>query len=628
MKKIYKFLGKNYTFTILRRTILIIIDAFLILLNFFFVLKLLNLNINFNIQNNKAFILISLLTGLLIYISSGQYSSLTQYQSKNFFYNIFIRNCIFILIISFASRLLNINQLSSSFFVIFLIFLVFIIYSLRTIMRDILLSINPGKRKSSLNKNVAIYGAGEAGIQLASTLRLANTYNVKFFVDDNESITNRYIKGIVIKSRNYLEKNISSIDQILIAIPSLNKERQKNIFNYLQKLNIPVLKVPPLSDIYLGTKINQLRPLEIEDILGREPVKNQFQLINKGISQSIICITGAGGSIGSELCLQILRSQPRKIILIDQSEHNLYQINNKLLETSDKNIEIISYLGDCSNKNFIQNVFKNNKIDFIIHAAAYKHVPIVEENQLTGISNNIFSTKEICIAAKKFKVKRVMLISSDKAVRPTNTMGASKRVSELIIKYFDFKGKKEVEQGSKTLFSIVRFGNVLGSSGSVVPLFNKQIANGGPVTITHPEVVRYFMTIKEAAQLVLHATFLCKGGDLFLLDMGLPVKIKDLAEQLIQLKGLTVKNKDNENGDIEIKIIGLRSGEKLYEELLIDGDSIPTSHPYIYKADEKQINFDLFWKKLFEIESAILNNNLDKTLTIIKGLVPEWSRGN
>tara|TARA_A100000164_G_C21937943_1_gene789061 strand:+ start:1792 stop:3273 length:1482 start_codon:yes stop_codon:yes gene_type:complete len=493
-------------------------------------------------------------------------------------------------------------------------------------MRDILINLKPNTKNIEYKKNVAIYGAGEAGIQLAKSLNLANTHNLKFFIDDNSNIWNRYIEGIPIKSRRYLLQNVKSIDQLLIAIPSLNKKEKKKIINFAQNLKIPILKVPSLKDIYCGiSKINSLKHIEIGDILGREPVKDFKSFIKSDIFNSIVCVTGAGGSIGSELCAQLVKLNPYKIILIEQSEHALYQINNKLSKLKNNNTEIISFLGNCSDLLFLENIFKKYQIKIILHAAAYKHVPIVEKNPLTGIANNVFSTRELCLTAIKFNVKKMMFISTDKAVRPSSIMGASKRLAELIMIYLSLN---HLKNDDNPCFSMVRFGNVLGSSGSVVPLFNKQISEGGPITITHPDVVRYFMTIEEAAQLVLQATILGKGGDLFHLDMGDQVSIKHLAYQLVQLRGLTIKDKNNPNGDIDIKFTGLRDGEKLYEELLINGNSKSTSHPYIYRVDEDKVYFEDFWNKLLEMEKSIKDNNLNLCLKLLKQFVPEWEKYN
>ena len=335
-------------------------------------------------------------------------------------------------------------------------------------------------------------------------------------------------------------------------------------------------------------------------------------------------VTGAGGSIGSELCRQIIKFKPSKLILFERSEISLYKINQELVIPSNESISILPVLGCATNLKFVNKTILDNNIDFIFHAAAYKHVPLLEENALQGIYNNVFSTKCICMAAEKNKsIKGVILISSDKAVRPANIMGASKRLSELVVQAY---AQKSQERIFKTCFSMVRFGNVLGSSGSVVPLFKKQIELGGHITITDPNVIRYFMTITEAAQLVLQASSLSKGGDVFLLDMGEPVKIKQLAEKMISLNSLTIKDKNNCDGDIEIVSTGLRPGEKLFEELLIDSECEKTTHPLIFKAKEKFIHYEILFPKLQLLEQYLLNFDTNASLELLNDLVEEWKR--
>ena len=633
MKNLNFILKKYISLTIIRRLTLIFIDATLIIFSFTFLSILTNINITELTVKSYIFTGISVFIGILLYILLGQYKSLTKYQSRNLLYKILFRNLIYIFFTYCLAKLMKIDLFNISFSINFLIFLSFTLYMVRMIMRDILFKLNLNKERINTKKNVAIFGAGEAGIQLANTLNLANTHNVKFFVDDNSKILNRYINGIQIISRDTLIKNINQIEQLLIAIPSLNKKQKKNIINFAQTLKIPVLKVPNLIDMYSGiSKINKLQHIEIEDILGREPIKESNINLDTEFFNSTICVTGAGGSIGSELCLQVVKLKPKRLILIEQSEHSLYKINKKLLQIKDSSIEVNGFLGNCTDSKFIESIFEKESIKIILHAAAYKHVPIVENNPITGIYNNILSTKILCLAAKKYKAQKVMLISTDKAVRPSSIMGASKRLSELIMKYFASKEaintNETLDLDNNTSFSMVRFGNVLGSSGSVVPLFNEQISNGGPITVTHPDIVRYFMTIQEASQLVLQATIICKGDDLFLLDMGSPVKIEELARQIVQLRGLSIKDKKNPNGDIEIKYTGLRTGEKLYEELLISGDSKPTKHPSIYKAVEGKVEFDYFWKQLIELENELKANHVESSLRILKNMVPEWRKSN
>ena len=335
------------------------------------------------------------------------------------------------------------------------------------------------------------------------------------------------------------------------------------------------------------------------------------------IKDKVIFISGAGGSIGKELTRQIIQLDPKLIILFDSSEPSIYKLTLEINDLNKNKIPIVNVLGNACDEKLVDNIFKKYTIDIVFHAAAYKHVPIVESNSIEGMHNNIVSTNVLTRASKKFKISKFILISSDKAVRPTNIMGLSKRISELIVQNHNYKSKK-------TCFSMVRFGNVLGSSGSVVPLFKKQISNGGPITLTHPKVIRYFMSISEASQLVIQAAQLAKGGEVFLLDMGDPVFIKDLAYQMVRLSGLTVKDKKNPEGDIEIKTIGLRPGEKLFEELLIDSHSINTSHPLIYKALEKRVNSELLENTIDQMMISLKNKDLLKSLQLAKKIVPEW----
>ena len=337
-----------------------------------------------------------------------------------------------------------------------------------------------------------------------------------------------------------------------------------------------------------------------------------------------ICITGGGGSIGSELCRQIVKQKIDTLVILESSELNLYSISQELLENKKLDVNIVPILGSVTDEKVLEKVFKNYRIDILLHSSAYKHVPLVEQNPLAGMENNIISSYLVCKKSLEYNLEKVLLISSDKAVRPTNMMGVTKRISELI--FLNYKKQYDEENTKKTRFSAVRFGNVLGSSGSVVPLFKKQIQEGGPITITHPEVIRYFMTIKEASNLVLQAICLSNGGETFLLDMGIPIKIKDLAKKMIKLSGLTIKNRLNPNGDVEIKYSGLRDGEKLYEELLINGEALPTKSKYIYKTNEDDSSYQNSLLIIEELIKQIKEGNLDESIDKIKVIVPEWKK--
>ena len=439
------------------------------------------------------------------------------------------------------------------------------------------------------NESVLIYGAGSNGRQLAVMLKHAYRYRIRGFIDDNVKLHGTYLLGNKIFSPNDISKLVKkyNIKVILLAIPSASRSKRKAIIDGLIPLKIKVRTIPDMEEILQGNaKIDELREVKIEDLLGREPVLPNKALLQKNISDKTVMVTGAGGSIGSELCRQIIVNQPNILILYELSEFSLYSIHQELLDIVKKNnilnVKIFPILGNVQNIERLESVLTHFDVDTIYHAAAYKHVPLVEYNIIEGIKNNIWGTYNVARCAAQHNVKSFVLISTDKAVRPTNVMGASKRMAELCLQALSDQLKD-----SRTCFSMVRFGNVLGSSGSVIPLFRKQILKGGPITVTHPDIIRYFMTIPEAAQLVIQASAMAKGGDVFILDMGEPVKIVDLAKNLIQLSGLSVKDEENPRGDIEISYTGLRPGEKLYEELLIGGDNVcKTDHSRIMTAEE------------------------------------------
>ena len=422
----------------------------------------------------------------------------------------------------------------------------------RFVLRDLLIRQN--SREFLEKSKIIIYGAGSAGAQLLASLKFSKNLFIAGFIDDNSQLWGRTINGYRIYSPMILENIEEKIDKVFLAIPTLSNQRRRQIMQELQKYNLPVLKIPSIEEITLGkASIDNLEPITTEDLLGRESVLPKSSLLGPGIRNEVVCITGAGGSIGSELCRQIMKLEPKRIVLFENSEPSLYLIEQELLKVNCSKIDIVSILGSVTNKELVFKVFVEQEIDIVFHAAAYKHVPLVEINPIEGIYNNAFSTKYVCEAARFSKLKKVVLISTDKAVRPTNILGASKRLAELIVQGFAEEQKNfKDDQSQNTIFTMVRFGNVLGSSGSVVPLFEKQIKSGGPITLTHPEVIRYFMTIPEAAQLVIQATVLAEGGELFLLDMGEPVKIYNLACQMVKLSGLTLTNKKTRDSEIEM----------------------------------------------------------------------------
>jgi FlaA1/EpsC-like NDP-sugar epimerase len=487
-------------------------------------------------------------------------------------------------------------------------------------LRDLLLGMQARLQGGPIP--VAIYGAGSAGAQLAASLRITGAYAVVVFIDDDPTLWKRTIHGIRIRPAQWLQNHAEQVERVLLAIPSLSRQRRKQMLDAMQTLDMPVLQVPSLQEITSGrARIDTLRPIEIEELLGRDPVPPDPQLLGPGIAGRCICVTGAGGSIGSELCRQIVKFRPSKLLLVESSEPNLYAVHQELGPESEPGLSVLPLLGNAADASWLERLLQNHSVDLIFHAAAYKHVPLVEANPLAGLANNVLSTRAVCQAAASTGVSQVILISTDKAVRPTNVMGASKRVAELVVQ------ASSLEQGHRTRFAMVRFGNVLGSSGSVVPLFRRQIAAGGPITLTHPEIIRYFMTIPEAAQLVLQAAQLAQGGDVFLLDMGEPVRIKDLAKQMVRLSGLSLRDANHPDGDIEIHCTGLRPGEKLYEELLIDADAQPTAHPLIFRAQERALAADALWPHLDALEAAIERQDVAGALDLLSQLVPEWQRG-
>ncbi len=434
-----------------------------------------------------------------------------------------------------------------------------------------------------LAKRVLIYGAGSSGTQIATAFHYSPEFTVVGFVDDNKLLHGRSIQGITIYSPAELSALAGQLKPqfVLLAMPSSSRRRIREILNLLEGFPVEIKTLPHLDRLVSGQfGIEQIQDVSIEDLLGRDPVPPKMELIKACITGKAVMVTGAGGSIGSELCRQIASQQPSRLVLFERSELALYTIEQELKNIWQGKLEIVPILGSVCRKRRVAAVIKALAIDTIYHAAAYKHVPLVEYNPIEGVLNNLFGTLKTAQAAMEGGVKTFVLISTDKAVRPTNVMGASKRMSELVLQAF------AALPGVKTRFTMVRFGNVLGSSGSVVPLFRKQIAAGGPVTVTHPDITRYFMTIPEAVQLVLQAGAMGTGGDLFVLDMGEPVRIVDLAEKMIRLSGLTVRSDKTPEGDISIEFTGLRPGEKLYEELLVCANVVGTQHPMIMRAEE------------------------------------------
>ena len=474
-------------------------------------------------------------------------------------------------------------------------------------------------------KNVVIYGAGNLGLELLQALENNKELKVACFLDDDKDKQGRVLLGKKIYSPDHLNYLSSTkyISYILLALPNISKNQKKEILKKASKYNLSVRTLPSLGDLAKGKiKADDLILLEIDDLLGREKVKPDPDLMMKNIKDKTVLVTGAGGSIGSQICKEVLKIKPKKLLILDSNEYSLYSILNSLNFLNSNNlIEIIPLLASVQDADKINTVLNTWKPQTIYHAAAYKHVPIVEHNLAEGVKNNVFGTLTIAKAALDKGISDFVFISTDKAVRPTNVMGATKRLGEICLQ--SIFADKKIDQITK--FSMVRFGNVLDSSGSVIPKFRNQINERQPITLTHLEITRFFMTIKEASELVIQAGAMAKGGEVFLLDMGEPIKIYDLAKKMIQLSGLQLKDKNNPNGDIEILITGLRPGEKLYEELLIENKSLPTIHPKIFKAQDDFISWKLLQSEIKSLEKAVLVNDLEKIIVILKKLVKGYN---
>ncbi len=471
-----------------------------------------------------------------------------------------------------------------------------------------------------VDSRVIIYGAGSAGIQLATALKVSQEMQPIAFVDKDKSLHNSYVGGLKILPPSALEKLVrkKKVDEVLIAIPSASKSALRSLLREVEDYSIKVRILPGLAELAQGkVVVSELKEVDISDLLGRLEVDANQELLNKNVKEKIVLVTGAGGSIGSEISRQVAKVGPKKIILLDSNEYSLYAIKQDL-ELNFSETDAYSILGSVTNSKKMNDICKIFNIDTIYHAAAYKHVPLVEENPFEAVLNNIIGTKVCAEAALKNEVETFVLISTDKAVRPTNIMGASKRFAELILQSID---ANEVNN-PKTKMTMVRFGNVIGSSGSAIPLFQQQIKKGGPITVTHPDVLRYFMSIPEAAELVIQAGAMGTGGDVFILDMGEPVKILDLAKRLVGLSGLELKDKANPNGEIEIVFTGLRPGEKLYEELLIGNNVSKTKHKMVLRAEENYLTTAELDNFLELIKQEEKNNDVAALKKILKKAIP------
>jgi FlaA1/EpsC-like NDP-sugar epimerase len=466
----------------------------------------------------------------------------------------------------------------------------------------------------------AIYGAGDAGAQLAQAMQFSPEYKATCFIDDRAELRHMTVAGLSVYPSSAITEAVfrHDIGLIVLAIPSATTAQTRRLIQRVESAGLPVKILPGLGDLVDGRAgVSDIREVDVVDLLGRDAVPPEPGLFARNIAGKVVLVTGAGGSIGSELCRQIVSQRPVTLVLLDHSEFALYTIDHELKQ-SPHEVEVLACVGSVLDEELVRAVMHTHRVQTVYHAAAYKHVPIVEANMQQGLRNNVFGSLNVARAALEAGVETCILISTDKAVRPTNVMGASKRAAELVFQAAAIRG------AGRTVFSMVRFGNVLGSSGSVVPLFRRQIQSGGPITITHPDIIRYFMLIPEAAQLVIQAGAMARGGEVFVLDMGEPVRIADLARSMIRLSGLTEKTDAEPMGDIEVKAVGLRPGEKLFEELLIGDDVVPSGHPRIMCARERHIEPALLDKMIQSLRQACTSNDSDSMLRQVRNLVPEY----
>jgi FlaA1/EpsC-like NDP-sugar epimerase len=569
----------------------------------------------------------------------GLYRPILRYADESLFYTIVLGASAGLLLIMAVWVFLREGLVPRSFWPICALVLTALMGGGRLLLRRYL---RRRFRLSAPRTPVIVYGAGEAGAQLVNALRYSAEFTPVVFVDDNPRLWGSVVLGLKVRAPVKLSRLIAHHEAklILLALPATSHRRRRAILENLAGLPVRVMDLPTLAELTSGARrIDEFREIDVADILGRDSVEPNETLLRARVGDKTVMVTGAGGSIGAELCRQILALRPRRLVLFERSEYALYAIEQELRamlanmeqvgpptahsslpSVGVESIELIPLLGSVGHRRRLQVAMERFQVETVYHAAAYKHVPIVERNPIEGVQNNVFGTWRAAEAALAAGVETFVLVSTDKAVRPTNVMGATKRLAELILQGL-------ADQGAATRLCMVRFGNVLDSSGSVVPLFREQIRRGGPVTVTHPDMERYFMTIPEAAQLVIQASALARGGDVFLLDMGEPVRILELARRMIQLSGLTVRDEAHPDGDIEIHFTGLRSGEKLREELLIGADDAPTEHPMIRRAREQFLPGSVVRDGLERLNIASRDFDYPAVRTILRELVAEYRPG-
>jgi FlaA1/EpsC-like NDP-sugar epimerase len=571
--------------------------------------------------------MVSVVLALPVFIAHGLYRAIFRYSGLPALLSILKAVSVYGLLYSVVFTVVTVSEVPRAVGVLQPIFVLLGVVFSRALGRLWLGGFYLGRLARQLLPRVLIYGAGSAGRQLAAALKTSPEVVLVGYLDDDDRLHGHVLNGLKIHNpENLLEVvNDQQITQVYLAIPSASRARRNEILEAVRAAHVQVRTLPGLLDLAEGrVHVSDLRDLEIEDLLGRDPVSPSRPLLAKNITGKVVMVTGAGGSIGSELCRQIVQLSPSALLLVELTEFALYAIEQELqgqMATAAVNVSLLPLLANVRDESRMDEILRTWKPHTVYHAAAYKHVPLVEHNPAEGVKNNVLGTLNTAKLAAKHGVADFVLISTDKAVRPTNVMGASKRLAEMVLQA---QAAVVQQTGAVTCFSMVRFGNVLGSSGSVVPLFRRQIKDGGPITLTDERITRYFMTIPEAAQLVIQAGAMASGGDVFVLDMGEPVKIIDLAKRMVELSGLALKDEANPNGDIEIQVTGLRPGEKLYEELLIGDNPLPTSHARIMKGHEDFLPWAELQNKLAALGIALDCNDIPLIRTHLKGLVPGY----
>ena len=579
-------------------------------------------------------VVVSLVLALPIFVVSGYYRAIFRYSGFPAMVSVARAMALYGLLYAAVFTVMGVPGVPRTIGLIQPLLMLVFIGAARAIARIWLGGMYLNQLKRSSLPQVLIYGAGDAGRQLAGGMAHSNEMRMVGYLDDDERLHGHVLNGLPIHDPASLPELLSEfpITDVLLALPSVSRQRRNAILATLAPLRVAVRTLPGMTDLAIGrVSLSDVLDLDIDDLLGREPVKPNGLLLNRNTYGKTVLVTGAGGSIGSELCRQIVKCQPKLLLLVEMSEFALYQIHQELQtalqgehEESENDVgqitlEIVPLLASVCDESRMQEIMSTWRPNTVYHAAAYKHVPLVEHNPAEGVRNNVWGTMVCAQSAARNNVQNFVLISTDKAVRPTNIMGTTKRLAEMVL-----QAMAALQAGGRTSFSMVRFGNVLGSSGSVVPLFREQIKNGGPITLTHADITRYFMTIPEAAQLVIQAGAMGTGGDVFVLDMGQPVRIYDLASRMVELSGMSLRTEANPDGDIAIAVTGLRPGEKLYEELLIGDNPKPTQHARIMKAHEDFIVWDELQGKLATLQIAIRQNDVPVIRSLLKDLVPGY----